>query len=479
MRITMGRGAGALVGVLGTAVLLATGLVWVLRGEPAPEPDPGATGPPSATRPAAEPDPDAALRGRLGGLANLLFGDDPLLRACADPGRPVPGPTAGSAGPDADPVATVTDQTEALRELTVDQPPAVRLLPDDEMTEQVAESFSGRDDSARIDLDTRMLVALGAIRPGTDLAALRVDAFAEQVSGYHQGEGNVIGIRVGEPGRLSPLERVVLAHEVEHALTYQRLDRPGSGGERRSADARRAASALVEGSASAAMLQYANAVLSPAEQEIMRAELAERAEQQALSRYSPYLLAELRFPYQEGLRYVCQRWLAGGWEAVADAYRDPPATTAEILFPQREGEPPQQPAALSGPGGSWERARTGSFGAAELEWLLAAPGGDLDTGLDRVRERVSGWDGGQLAVWTRQEATAVGLALVDRGDGAPPLCDTVRQWYAAAFPLAAEQPDGTQVRFDGQRQDAVLACSQTQVRLGIAPTPDEAAAIAG
>jgi hypothetical protein len=420
------------------------------------------------------PDPDAALRERLGGLASLLIGDDPLLRACADPGHPVPGAEEA----EADPVATVTAQTEALRELALDQPPEVRLLADAEMTAQVAEFFEDRGEAEQIDLDTRALTALGAIPPGTDLAALRVEAFAEQVSGYHLGEQQLIGIRVSEPDRLSPLERVVLAHELEHALSFQHLGRPADHRDQEeSADARRASSALVEGSAAATMLQYATAALTPAEQSTMRDQLRARAEQRALSRYSPYLLAELRFPYQEGLRYTCQRWLDGGWAAVRAAYLDPPATTAAILFPDRPGDP-RKPAGLSDPGRSWEHARTSSFGAAELEWLLAAPGGNPAAGLDRVRERVSTWDGGELTVWTRGDASAVGLALVDRGGGAR-LCDTVRQWYAAAFPVAVEERDGARVRFDGRGQDAVLDCPGSQVRLGIAPTLAAAAAIAG
>jgi hypothetical protein len=453
--------------VLAVAGLVAALLVWSPWQRPAALPGPA----PSPVQPSPS-DPDGALRERLGGLANLLIGDDPLLRACADPGQPVP---AVEIPPGADPVATVTAQTEALRELVLDQPPEVRLLEDAEMTAQVAEFFQERGERERIELDTRALTALGAIRPGTDLAALRVEAFAEQVSGYHIGNEGLIGIRVGQPERLSPLERVVLAHEVEHALSFQRLGRPA--GRPESADARRARSALVEGSASATMLQYATAVLSPAEQSIMRDELRIRAEQQALSGYRPYLLAELRFPYHEGLRYICQRWLAGGWEAVRAAYSDPPASTAAILFPDREGEQPRQPAPLSDPGRPWRQADTSSFGAAELEWLLAAPGGDPGAGLDRTRERVSAWDGGVRTVWTDQAATALGLALVDRDQRGPRLCDTVRQWYAAAFPHSAVDRDGPRVRFDGWRQDAVLTCPGSQVRLGIAPSLVEAAAI--
>jgi hypothetical protein len=426
--------------------------------------------------PTSTADPqEARLRERLGGLAGLVVGDDPRLRACADPG-PVP-PATGE-----DQVERVLTQVEAVRELALADPPEVRLYGDAEMTAEVAEVFGDQWDAARLDLDGRTLTALGAIAPGTDLSRLRVDGFARQVSGFHLGGEGLIGLRTGDPEALNPLERVVLAHELEHAVTYTHLGRPDREGDD-TEDAGRAWSAVVEGSATATMLQYATAALTPAEQATLHDQLSARADERRLAGYSPYLRAELQFPYVVGVRYICQRWLAGGWDAVADAYRDPPRTTAAVLFPDRHGERPRRPAVLGDPGGGWERVRTTTFGAAELEWLLSAPGGNPNAALDQTRSRVAGWDGGELAVWTDGGATAVGLSLVDRGvvdgSGAPPLCDTIRSWYEAAFPMAVAAGGGARTAFTAGRQDAVLTCQDDEVRLGIAPTTTDAAAIAG
>jgi hypothetical protein len=430
-----------------------------------------ASGP--AAGPAASPAPereDELLRERLGGLGALLIGDDPTLRACA--GRdPVPVPTA------TDPVDRVIAQVEAVRELPLDDRPEIQLLDDAEMTARVAGAFAARAEDRRADLDARALAALGAVTAGADLGYLRGEVFARQVSGYHLGGESVIAVRNRPPVALSPLERVVLAHELEHALSLAHLGRPAEHREAdETEDAARASAAVVEGSAVTIMLQYASAALTPAERAALRDELAARASEQQLLGYSPYLRAELRFPYLEGVRYICQRWLTGGWEAVADAYRDPPPSTAAVLFPERHDEQPRQPAPLSDPGEGWERARDSTFGAAELEWLLAAPGGNRLAALDRTRQRVSAWDGGELVVWTREADTVVGLALVDRGGGTP-LCDTVRDWYAAAFPTAGAAPTGTGTTFTDVRQDAVLACSGDDVRLGIGPTTADAGAV--
>jgi hypothetical protein len=326
-----------------------------------------------------------------------------------------------------------------------------------------------------------VLTALGAITADTDLAHLRLHAFAEHVSGLHAGSDGLVLLRVADQQELSPLEKVVLAHEIEHALTYQRLGRPAEHREdREHADARRASLAVVEGSATLVMLQYARTVLDEAEREVLREELLERAEEGALVGYTPYLLAELRFPYTEGLRFACARWLEGGWDAVDASYREPPATSAEILFPERLGREPDAPRALGTLDEPWERVRTTTLGAAELAWLIGAPDGDPAAALDDPAARTAGWDGGRLVLWTRgEEDSALGIALVDaRADDGPSLCDTVGEWYAATFPDAAiAEADGLRT-FEAARQDAALACDGAEVRLGIAPTPEDAAALA-
>jgi hypothetical protein len=409
---------------------------------------------------------DERLRDRLGGLAALVAGDDPLLAACTGTRDPPPATVD-------DPVDTVRAGTEHVRELTLRDPVEVRLLDDAEMTAQVSELFGRRLDDRRLDLEQRTLTMLGAITPGTDLAGLRRDAFARQVSGFFAGSDRVIGVRTADPATLSVLERVVLAHEYEHALTFDHLGRPRADG----ADARRAASAVVEGSAVLAMRRYGDS-LPRAERLRLREELLLRAQVEPLAGFSPYLRAELRFPYVEGMRYVCQRWRAGGWEAVDGAYADPPASTAAVLFPERHGEVPRRPAPLGEPGGGWQRARTDDFGAAQLEWLLLAPGADAAAALDRPRQRAAGWDGGALDVWTSEGRTALGLALVDRGQG-PSLCDTVRDWYLAAFPQVRASGSAGRIELAGDHQQAVLVCRADQVRLGIAPDLAAAAAIAG
>jgi hypothetical protein len=410
---------------------------------------------------------EALLRDRLGGIATIVT-DQPELAGCD-----VPAPVAAAEAGD-DQVDAVLAWVEALRELSLHNPVDVRLLDQAEMSAVAGGFLRNRWGEDRIEQDHRVLAALGAVAPDADLATLRVDAFADQVSGFFLAAENAVGVRTGDPEALTPLERVVLAHEFEHALTFQNLGRPGS----QTADAARAASAVVEGSAVLAMRMYAQVALTAAEEADLRAELVERAHADPLADYSPYLRAELRFPYREGLRYVCDRWRDGGWEAVDAAYADPPRTTAGVLFPERHADEARQPEPLGDPGGGWTEVRTSDFGAAELMWLLAAPGGDPAAALDDPLERAGAWDGGELVLWTLGGRAAVGLALVDRDTG-PSLCESVRSWYAAAYPDVRLDGDSQRTTFRHATQQAALTCDGDQVRLGMAPRLTVAEAIAG
>lgn len=428
--------------------------------------DPGVEDAPirRAERLAAE---DTLLRERLGGLASLVLPAGSAIEQCAVPTGVVPEPP-----PDAGVVDGLIAVTEELREHTLSEPIDVRVLDATAMADEVEERFAGRADPERIDLDTRVLTALGAIPAGADLADLRVVAFAEQVSGLHAGGDSLILLRAEDPGALSPLERTVLVHELEHAVTFQQLARPGEhrdNGEH--SDQRRASVAVVEGSATLVMLQFARSVLDPAERVALREELLERAHEDALAGYTPYLLSELRFPYTEGLQFICERWLAGGWEAVDAVYTDPPDSSVEILFPDRYGEEPEQPRRLGTLAAPWERARTTVLGAAELLWLFEAPGGDATRALADPRELVSDWGGGRLVVWTDADRSAIAVALVDRGGA---LCDSVKDWYTAAHPDAQVEVGPDRTTYLGQDQNAVIFCDEDEVRLGMAPEVDDA-----
>jgi hypothetical protein len=162
-----------------------------------------------------------------------------------------------------------------------------------------------------------------------------------------------------------------------------------------------------------------------------------------------YIEASEAFPYLEGERFVCALFRNGGWAAVDRAYRRPPTTTAQILFPERylagEGEVDAPPPASPGPG--WTRIDHTSVGASDLLFLFEAPENVRSRALAGARQRAAAWAGGEAAVWKRGRRARLGFTLVERPGAAPRLCDSMRAWAEAARrPAGAIRCSGRVVR---------------------------------
>jgi hypothetical protein len=402
----------------------------------------------------------------LEGLGGDVFG---CIGAGALGGDAVEPPS----GPPAAQVRTLAEEVEEIRELTFRRPVRPRFLADEAIERRIREMFLEDYTPEVADREARILTALGAIPPGLDLVEARARALGGSVAGFYVPETGelVVGASGGD---LGPLEWVTLVHELEHAVADQRLDLPVPeeivpGRE----DADVAALAVVEGDATLAMQRYSSSL--PFDQQIGLLDPEAIADAEAGLAGLPYILEqELLFPYEDGLTFVCDLYQEGGWNAVDRAYGDPPTTTAQVLFPERyaEREGALDPRDTGRLAGGWRLEGTHQFGAATFLWLLEAPGGDPSRALDDPRAGAAAWGGGELRLWRRGTATAVGIAMAER-DGHDVLCSAVSHWYASAFPGA--QPRGSAagrgLLLDGSRQDAALACDGDQIRLGIAPDP--------
>lgn len=390
---------------------------------------------------------------------------------------PAPSPTVT--------VETLADQIERvartvaeLRGLPFDRSPQPTFLTPEELAAEAAAAVAEYtlEDA---DIDTRVLSVLGAIPEETDLRQLLATALAEQVAGFYDPEDGRLVVGTDDTSRrLGPLDELVLAHELQHALADQALGLPELEAAPGEEDRAFAHQALVEGDATVLMEEYAVEAFSFIDQLRLAGESFALAGQLEDLTALPHILERsLLLPYEEGAAFVRALLREGGWAAVDDAYRSPPDSTADVLFPERylakEEHVPPRPVAI--PPQPWVHGATLSFGAADLLLLFEAPGGDPSRALEMPRERASAWNGGSLELYLDGDRSAIGAALTDRGG----LCLSMTAWYGAAFPdaVGTADADGTAV-FDGARQDAVLRCVDGEVRLGIAPDPETARALA-
>ena len=442
-----------------------------LSGAP---PSPGAL--PAVPPPTPDPRATAPVDAEAGAVLDRLLGDgmDATTIQClasgvgADEAPPLM--PADAPGDLQATVARISTQLEDIRGLRFDHRVEAEVLGPDAVAARIGDLFEKEYDALTADTEERLLTVLGAVSPGTDLASTRKRMLGEQVAGFYMPETGDLVVRA-TPGRaLGPTDRATLAHELDHALTDQRLGIPDTAA--MDADAALATTAVVEGDATLAMSRWSSTSLSLLEQLGMLAQTPElAAATQGLDDAPHYLAQELMFPYTAGLTDTCRRWTDGGWDAVDAAYRQPPATSAAVLFPDlhADADQPLLPAPLTLTEDGWHRRDDDTFGAAPLLWLFQAPGDDPDAALDDPRGRARAWAGGRSAIWTHDDRTAVGLAFTDGGTGSRPLCTSLEDWYGAAFPSAVRAATTQGAWFDGDTQDAVVRCSGSEVRLGIAP----------
>jgi len=373
-------------------------------------------------------------------------------------------------------VKTISKQVEKVRELRFEKPVEADFLPPRRLQQRVGELFLEDYSKRDASLEARVLEALGAIPRDTDLFATRKSVLEGQVAGFYVPETEELVVLSGET--VGPLEKTTLAHELEHALADQKLGLSvDDESDPKTADRDLARLAVVEGDATLTMQRWSLAHLSLGDQLGMLGGSPQLQEsQEQLEAMPHYIRQELSFPYLDGMNLVCDRYKRGGWAAVDKTYDEPPASTDQVLFPERydpKAEPvdPGDPGTLSEP---WSKELAGSFGAAELKWLFEAPGGDTSKSLADPLKAVEAWAGGEIDLWTNGDQSALGISIAQQAVETD-LCDSVAQWYSASFDDDTESRDGgAALVAEGDVQDAVITCSGDEVRIGIGPDTDVA-----
>jgi hypothetical protein len=196
------------------------------------------------------------------------------------------------------------------------------------------------------------LRTIGLIPADCDLKATYLSLLESQVGGFYDADSRTMHL-VERPGGMPiSVERIMLAHELTHALDDQQVDlgafaKANSG---RSEDMDIVAASVVEGSATGLMLQY-----------IARAQLSGRFDMQDLQQYarqeaerSKMLLAAPRYFSVLLASYICGlQFLARGdlpalllapdnrafGQSFLEAEKTPPRSTEQVLHPAKYWDP--------------------------------------------------------------------------------------------------------------------------------------------
>jgi hypothetical protein len=371
----------------------------------------------------------------------------PTVAPTAAPSTTGPAPPASAASPSAsasaaDTVAAlraIADDVSAIRQLDWKTPIEPRVIDEAELRRILTGDFEKSGAAARlVDVET-LYRGLGAMEGGRSLEDLYLDALASQVLGFYRDTDRTLYI-VQRSGGLGPVEEYTAAHELTHALQDQRFGLKTLGLDAtEQSDRTLGAQSLVEGDASLAGLYWSQQNLSLADLgEILKA-ASEPAAQQALDALPPLVREILMFPYVQGLEFVMGLQATGGWGAVDAAYARPPASTEQVLHPERyrAAESPMDVALLGdlapGLGDGWTLAYEDTLGELGLRtWVAPAPAAGA------ANAAAVGWGGDRVGLYRGPDG-AWAIVLRTAWDDAA----AAQRFASAAGPVVAELPHAT------------------------------------
>ena len=242
----------------------------------------------------------------------------------------------------------------------------------------------------------------GLLPDSLQLRALLLDLYTEQVAGYYDPDSaTLFAVADADPSQL----RLVLAHEMIHALQGQYIPLDSILYDGSNNDRLTAAQAVLEGQATLASIEVLasgqNVTANPEFWALYRQQVRQQQSSMPVFAKAPLIVREaLIFPYLAGAEFM-HWWKSSSLRDTVPFGPRMPVSTEQIMFPDRY--PPDQPLPLRFTTNT-ERIYEDVLGESEIHILMAHL-----MGRQELREiRPAGWGGDRYRVL----ATPSGPALV-------------------------------------------------------------------
>jgi len=331
----------------------------------------------------------------------------------------------------------IARQVAGLRGLNLKAPLQRGVLTRDEIGAKLKDRIGKEYTPDEVRQEARVLKRLGLLPADVDYEKLLLDLLMEQVAGFYDPFAAKLYIADWLP---LEMQRPALAHEIEHALQDQHFDlKKFATPIKDDGDRQLAHSALVEGDATAVMLEFqAQAMGMPADQlpELI-AQMSKTLLQSSVGQgqtpqfdKAPAFVREtLMFPYLTGLIFVESVRRTAPWSKVDDIFKSPPESSEQVLHPEKYAakERPAKitPAPIAALGARKELRRD-VFGELVMKILFAtAPpppatavskkggsGATLDADVQALAEKAAAGWGGDREVAYADPADANGPVTV-------------------------------------------------------------------
>ncbi len=229
------------------------------------------------------------------------------------------------------------EEMSRLTGLPIKGPVKKQIVSREESRQYVIENLHHENTPEEIHAQEATMKALGLVSRDFSLEKFLVAFYTEQGAGFYDPRRKTMFIA----DWLTPdLQQQVLAHELTHALQDQNYDLERFlHAARDNDDASAARQAVVEGHATAAMMQHmlggANLAALPSLTPLMEPMLHQQMEAFPTFSSAPYFFRDMAlFPYIQGLGLVQKALGQGGWKNADALFQSPPTSTREVFSPQ-------------------------------------------------------------------------------------------------------------------------------------------------
>ncbi len=337
-------------------------------------------------------------------LILLVFGG---ALALAGPGGEVGVETATTTAPEldsdeltrisVDSLPSVAHDVEKVRELQFDRLPKPEVVSSEFLNRLGARELERQSGDLGIGADQAVGEITGLIESDEDLGAAYTSTGDLAAAAYDPKTKRLYVVSDAVAANEALVE-FVLAHELDHALEDQSFGIGGGG--KLDDDGALAQQAMVEGSATDVMIDFAARFLNPLEL-LAATETIDEGTGDVPNAF----VDQLTWTYLGGRRFIqALRDYGGGWKLVDYAFEErPPATTEQVLHPVKYIRDERPDPAFIDSGElreqGWSLADRNVIGELPTDYLLRV-GAEPEV----AKEAAAGWDGDRYELWRREVA---------------------------------------------------------------------------
>jgi hypothetical protein len=303
----------------------------------------------------------------------------------------------------------IEQQTSVLRGLPFKKPVKYKMIERSDLRRVLVQKVKEQYGEQELRDYGRSLAAFGLVPPDADLLSIFVSLYDEQVAAFYDPDEHAL-YTFNDLVLSSNLDKMLLSHELTHALQDQNFDfQKFPLKVKNNDDLVLATSALIEGDATVLMTRWYVENIDPSK---MLGDISAMLGQDTakLREAPPYMREMLLFPYVQGQEFVTTLFASGGEEAVNAAFRNPPTCTKEILHPDqflRHRATPEQVKVPELKSKDWRLIGNNVLGEFGMRFVL-----QQGLGVFEATTLAQNWNGDRYHVYERGTNGPTGLVWV-------------------------------------------------------------------